>query len=277
MSLIKDSLQKQIDNNNRLQFNDTTGTILEYDRTTQICKIKYLNPNGDGYIYRGNVPIINSSGGLFHGGIHAGQKCSISFINGNIYNPIIVGLHENFYNNRSCTDQGAYIADDDIWKVSTPEHIVAMNLDWINDSNTSLSKYQNSSCKYTDCNVDEQAMELITTLDKYEDDEVGITNLKNNSTVKLRDNGDIDIFCGGNVGLRICKNTGNIKLYANDVEFTKTDGESEKTDKSISTQLKIAQIMKICLAYDIIKEVDTYVDAINEAVENSTDVNGDFS
>jgi hypothetical protein len=276
MSLIKDSLQNQINNNNRVQFSDTTGTILEYDRTTETCKIKYLNPNGSGFLYRGNVTIANHAGGLASGSIFAGQKCSISFINSNIYNPVITGIPESYYTARSCSDQGAYLADDTVWKTGTPEHIIAMNLDWINDTGE-LSKYENSSARYTDIDVNQTSMDLITTLDKYEDDEVGLTNLKNKSTIKLRDNGDIDIFTSANTGIRICKDTGNIKFYGNDVEFTKATGESEKTDHSISTQLKVAQIMKICLAYDIIKEVDGYVSTIEEDMQGSTELNGDES
>lgn len=276
MSLIKNSLQEQINNNNRIQFSDTTGTILEYDRTTETCKIKYLNPKGSGWLYRGNVTIANHAGGLASGSIFAGQKCSISFINSNIYNPVITGIPESYYTARSCSDQGAYLADDTVWKTGTPEHIIAMNLDWINDTGE-LSKYENSSARYTDIDVNQTSMDLITTLDKYEDDEVGLTNLKNKSTIKLRDNGDIDIFTSANTGIRICKDTGNIKFYGNDVEFTKATSESEKTDHSISTQLKVAQIMKICLAYDIIKEVDGYVSTIEEDMQGSTELNGDES
>lgn len=277
MSLIKNSLQEQINNNNRVQFSDTTGTILSYDRTTETCKVKYLNPNGSGFIYRGNVTIANHTGGLASGSIFAGQKCSISFINSNIYNPVITGIPESYYSARSCSDQGAFIADDTIFKVGTETHTVAMNLDWINDSNNDLGLYENSSARYTDVDVNQVSMSLITTLDKYEDNEVGLTNLKNKSTIKLRDNGDIDIFTSANTGIRICKDTGNIKFYGNDIEFTKATSESEKTDQSISTQLKVAQVMKIALAYDIIKEVDAYVSTIQENMQNATELNGDQS
>lgn len=274
MSLIKDGIQKQIENNERLNFSDTTGTILSYDKTTETCSIKYLNPNGDGYMYKNGVAISNISGGISPSGIFPGQKCSISFINDNIYCPVIRGIINNYYSERSSKDQGAYIADDDVWKVETPEHIVAMNLDWIDD-NPNLSKYENDGARYNDVNINEMSMDLVTSLDKLNADEVGMVNLKNKASVRLKDNGDVDIFTENNIGIRICKSTGNIKLYGNDIEFTKIDNET--TDKSISTQLKVAQIMKICLAYDIIKEVDEYVDAILEALSDSTNVNGDFT
>ena len=272
MSLIKNSLKDQIDDYNRLQFTSTTGTIIEYDRTSELCKIKYLNPNGEGYIYKGNVHINHSAGGLSSGSFHVGQTCSISFINNNVYNPVVDGVVDNYYPERKCTDQGAYLADDEVFKVGTPEHIIAMNLDWIDNANKNLSKYENSSARYTNVDINQIALDLITTLDKYDDDEVGLTNLKNKSTIKLRDNGDIDIFTTNNTGIRICEN-GNIKIYGNDIEFTNL--QTETTDKSLSTQLKVSQIMKICVAYDIIKETDEYVKVIEESIGDDTELNGD--
>lgn len=277
MGAINKSLQNKINSNNLTRFSETTGTILAYDRTTETCKVKYPNPHGEGFIYRGNVDIVNTNGGMSTDGIFPGQKCSISFINDNLYTPVIVGIQNCYYAERNCTDQGAYLADDDIWKVGTPENIIAMNLDWINSDNADLSKYENNSARYTNVDVNERSLELMTTLDKYSDSEIGMTNLITKSTIKLRENGDIDIFTSANTGMRICDNTGNIKFYGNDIEFTKSTGESDKTDHSIATQLKVAQIMKICLAYDIIKEVDEYVSMINESLEGSTDLNGDLS
>lgn len=274
MGAIKNSIQNQIQDQNRTQFSDTTAVILDYDRTTETCQIKYSNPNGEGYLYRGNVPVANVAGGVSFGGIFPGLKCSISFINNNIYCPVIRGIQQSNYNSRNCTDQGAYIADDEVWKTGTPEHIVAMSLDWIDKDNSDLTKYENGGARYMDTDVNTVSMDMITTLDKFDNTEVGLTNLANQSTIKLRDNGDIDLFTSSNTGIRICKD-GNIKLYGNDIEFT--NSKTETTDKSISTQLKVAQIMKICLAYDIIKEVDEYVSAINESVESSIDLNGDLT
>lgn len=268
MGSIKNSLQQQINNNNRGQFFGSSATILSYDKTTETCKIKYPNPNGEGYIYRGNVSVAGNLGGVSSGGIFGGQECIVSFINGNVYSPIIVSITNSYYAERSNADQGAYIADDEVYKVGTPEHIIAMDTDWLNMD----AKYNDLGFRYSDIDIDNTSMDLITTLDKVDDNEVGLVNLSNKSTIKLRDNGDIDLFTSNNTGIRICK-SGNIKLYGTDIEFT--DSKSETTDKSISTQLKVAQIMKICLAYDIIKEVDGYVSTINESVDNSTKLNGD--
>ena len=275
MGIIRNTLQKQIQDYDRITFNGTTATILEYDKTTETCKIKFPNPNGDGYIYRGNVPIAGSTGGVATNGYSAGQQCSITFVNGNVFSPVITGVDNSRYIDRTNTDQGAYIASDEVYKVGTQEHLIATSTNWIDDSNTDLTKYQNELGMYQDTEADQQAMELVATLDKYQDNEVGMTNLKNKSSVRLRDNGDIDVFTENNTGIRICK-SGNIKLYGKDIEFTnsKTD---DKTDKSLTKQITVGQIMKICLAYDIIKETDNYVSNIESGISDSTKLNGDQS
>lgn len=259
MGIIRQELQKQIQQNDKMTVSEATGTILSYDKTNERCTIKYNNPVGEGVLYKENVPIANQNGGISSGSYHNGQSCIISFTNGNVYNPTIIGFEQSYYSQRTNTDQGAYIATDDVWNVGTPEHIVPMNSDWIDDSNTDSAKYHNELGMYMNTDVDNEAMELITTLDKYSDYEVGMTNLNNKSSVRLRDNGDIDIFTENNTGIRICKD-GVIKLYGTDIKFT--DSETTTTDKSMTKQTKVAQIMKICLAYDIIKETDEYVDYI---------------
>lgn len=274
MGAIKDSINKQIDKYNKTQFGNTTGTILKYDKTTNVCIVKYPNPNGQGDITRKNVPITDNTGGIVTGADHTGKKCSISFIANNAYAPVIGGIYDNNYQNRLCSDQGSFIAGDEVYKVGTPEHIIAMNTDWIDDKNKNIDKYQNDITNYSDIDADQEAIELVSSINRYNENDVGINNIYNKSTIKLKDNGDIDIFTENNTGIRICK-SGNIKLYGLDIEFTKSDGDSDKTDKSISTQLKVAQMMKICLAYDIIKETDTYVETINESTSDITALNSD--
>ena len=50
-------------------------------------------------------------------------------------------------------------------------------------------------------------------MDKYTAEESGMTNLDTKSTVKLRENGDIDIFVSHNVGIRISNTDHKIYMY----------------------------------------------------------------
>lgn len=213
MSIIKNALKKQICDSNRQQYNDTTATIIEYDITMNTAKIKYANPNGDGYLYRDNVRLSNTLGGVTGAGIYPGQSCTISFINNNIYSPIITGIISNNYSNKTCSDQGAYLVDNEILSYNKPEEITPMINNWIEEDNTDSSKYNNDLGDYTETDVSELIHETLNTLDKYKSTEQGITNLSTKSTIKLKENGDIDIFIANNIGIRISLIDKSINLY----------------------------------------------------------------
>ena len=213
MGIIKDKLNQQICENNRQQFNDTTATIIEYDIVNNTAKIRYLNPNGEGFLYRDNVSIANTLGGVTGSGIYPGQTCAITFIKNNIYNPIITGLTSSNYALKTCTDQGAYIVDSSVLSVTKPEQITPMVNNWIEETNTDSAKYNNDLGDYTQRDSSELIHEILNTLDKYKNTEQGITNLSTKSTVKLKENGDIDIFVANNVGIRISPENKTINLY----------------------------------------------------------------
>lgn len=213
MGIIKDRLNQQINENNRQQFNDTTATIIEYNIVNNTAKIRYLNPNGEGFLYRDNVSIANTLGGVTGAGIYPGQTCAITFVKNNIYNPIITGLTSSNYALKTCTDQGAYIVDSSILSTEKPTSIIALTSTWTEETNTNIAKYNNDLGNYTQIDVSEIIHEILNTLDKYKETEQGITNLSTKSTIKLKENGDIDIFVSNNVGIRISPQAKMISLF----------------------------------------------------------------
>lgn len=226
MGIIKDTLNKQIQNNNLLQFNDTTATIIEYNMIFNTAKIRYNNPNGEGVLYRDNVRIANALGGVTGAGIYAGQTCTITFIKNNIYNPVITGLNTNNYSSKTCSDQGAYIVDSNILSYTKP-NITPMIESWIEEDNTNANKYNNDLGNYKDINSSKNIHKILNTLDKYTETEQGITSLKTKSTIKFKDNGDIDIFVANNIGIRISPSDksinicGTIKVNGQNIDLSK--------------------------------------------------------
>lgn len=212
MSIIKDALKKQIDNNKLQQCDDTTATVLEYNAVLNTAKIRFANPNGEGYLYRDNVRISNTLGGLTGAGIYPGQLCNITFLRNNIHAPVITGFVGSNYANKTNSDQGAYIVDSDILACVKPE-ITPLVESWIEPDNTYANKYNNDLEDYTSIDVTVFIHELLNTLDKYKDTEQGITSLETKSTVKLKENGDIDIFVANNLGIRISVTDKSISLY----------------------------------------------------------------
>ena len=213
MGIIKNKLNEQIQANNLRTYSDTTGIILDYDTITNRAKIKFYSPIGEGVMVRENVPISSQSGGFTQCGIHIGMQCNISFYNNNIYSPVITGINNSFYNDKTCSDQGACLVNENIKSIQKPKEIIPMSSQWLDENNQNESKYNNDLGMYQNIDVTTETMDMLIKLDKYTDTEQGITNLETKSTVKLRENGDIDIFVSNNIGIRISESNKKIYIY----------------------------------------------------------------
>lgn len=212
MGIIKDKLNEQIDQSNKTYAKETTGIILQYNEITNTAMVKFNNPNGEGTFRRENVPIANSLGGLCGSGIRKGQRCSIAFRNGNVHAPVVTGILEGYYHQKCNTDQGACLVDLEIIPVKKPD-IQPMTQQWLEEDNEYLWKYINHFSEYTELDINNKVYDIIRGIDKYTQKEQGITNLDTKSTIRLKENGDIDIFVSNNVGLRISPRNQTIGIY----------------------------------------------------------------
>lgn len=219
MGQIKNTIQKQIASNAQQKYFSTSGTILEYDRVYNTATVRFLNPNGEGYMLRRNVPVSSGLGGLSNNGVFASQQCTLSFVNGNLFAPIIIGITSSTYTSKDTSDQGAFLIDESVRQAQKPDNITPMVDDWLDEDNLSSSKYDNDLCSYANKNINNDSYETLMNLSHYSDTETGITHLTTHSSVKMRDNGDIDLFVADNVGIRISQSTHKIYLYGFDVSL----------------------------------------------------------
>lgn len=263
MGLLKDSIKGQINTAQSQDFEQAEATIVEWDDITEVAKIKFWNPQTGGFEYRNNVRVSNSNGGVSSSAFKIGQLVNIQFASKNMHCPIITGTKENYYSNRSNSDQGAYLPNDEVYKVGTTEHLIAMNLDWINEDNMQEDKYNNEVTDFKDQDVDFETTDMLTRLNRFDKDEVGITNMQTHSTVRLKDNGDIDIFSAYNTGMRITAG-GIIKMYCQDIEYSNMSGELDDTDRSIVTRIRAYQNDTIIEAARDIKTIEDTLDTIEK-------------
>lgn len=218
MGQIKNIIQKQIATTDKQKFFPTSATILDYDRLYNTATIRFLNPNGDGYMVRRNVPVSSNLGTLSNNSIITSHECIISFINGNIFSPIIIGPTTSTYPFKEMSDQGSYLVDESIRQTDVPTTITPMYKDWIDDD-VPYGTYDNDLCPYKDLDIKNELYDALTNLNHYSDTETGLTHLATHSGIKLKDNGDIDVFVSDNVGIRISKETHKIYLYGFDVNI----------------------------------------------------------
>lgn len=217
MGIIGDKLQQKIENNNNIRYSDTVAEITEYDNIKNTASVKFANPNNGSIMTADNIAVKINMGGLSQAALKIGQKCWISFIGNNLLCPVITNLcddqyYDNIYSKKTNSDQGAYIVDSNINNIDINSiKITPMTDDYFNDS--VASKYSLITKDYTDTEAIQEVRKIIMEIDKYKTSEDGITNIKNNSTVKFKDNGDIDIFVNNNTGIRISPNSKSIEVY----------------------------------------------------------------
>lgn len=217
MGIIGDKLQQKIENNNNIRYSDTVAEITEYDNIKNTASVKFVNPNNGSIMTADNIAVKINMGGLSQAALKIGQKCWISFIGNNLLCPVITNLcddqyYDNIYSKKTNSDQGAYIVDSNINNIDINSiKITPMTDDYFNDS--VASKYSLITKDYTDTEAIQEVRKIIMEIDKYKTSEDGITNIKNNSTIKFKDNGDIDIFVNNNTGIRISPNSKSIEVY----------------------------------------------------------------
>lgn len=217
MGIIGDKLQQKIENNNNIRYSDTVAEITDYDNIKNTASVKFANPNNGSIMTADNIAVKINMGGLSQAALKIGQKCWISFIGNNLLCPVITNLcddqyYDNIYSKKTNSDQGAYIIDSNINNIDINSiKITPMTDDYFNDSVS--SRYSLITKDYTDTEAIQEVRKIIMEIDKYKTSEDGITNIKNNSTIKFKDNGDIDIFVNNNTGIRISPNSKSIEVY----------------------------------------------------------------
>ena len=217
MGIIGDKLQQKIENNNNIRYSDTVAEITEYDNIKNTASVKFVNPNNGSIMTADNIAVKINMGGLSQAALKIGQKCWISFIGNNLLCPVITNLcddqyYDNIYSKKTNSDQGAYIVDSNINNIDINSiKITPMIDDYFNDSVS--SRYSLITKDYTDTEAIQEVRKIIMEIDKYKTSEDGITNIKNNYTIKFKDNGDIDIFVNNNTGIRISPNSKSIEVY----------------------------------------------------------------
>lgn len=287
MGLIRETLKKEIDVQGTQNYKGTTATIIQYYNTTNTCDIEFPNPKGEGIFRRDQVPISNTLGGLNGSGIFPGMQCSIEFRNGNVMSPLITGLLTNFYQQKTNTNQGACIVDDAVLAVEVPEEIEPMVDDWTDDTNENIYKYANDySLHLVGMDCDAHTYDMIRNIDHYTDNEQGMTNLDNNSTVKIKENGDIDLFVDNNVGIRISKANQKVSLFGMSIE---TNGQQLGVGSGISISDTVNNIVENMAIEDnplsdkmmatlklstLISETNGKVEAFNTILEIMAQISG---
>lgn len=288
MGAIKEELKRQVNSHDMQKFYGTSATILSYDKVNNVARIKFFDPNSGTEMLRENVPLCITMGGVTGGSILPGQRCLITFTNNNIFAPVITGISESLYNQKTFDDQGAYLVSSDILQCEKPKEIIPMSDSWIDYGNQDKTKYENDLGIFSQQDATAEAYEIINTLNKYKDNEQGITNLDNHSTFNVKENGDIDIFVANNLGIRISPSSRNISVYGtlmvNGKEMSldsftnqihNNEDEHSQPENVHGNELSIADVIKVNRIENIISSTQNDVDDIEDIINMIYEISGD--
>ena len=282
MGIIGDKLQQKINDNNNTRYSDTIAEITYYDNIRNTASIRFANPNNGSVMTANNIAVRINTGGLSQAALEIGQKCWISFIGNNLLCPVVTNLcddryYDNIYSKKTNADQGAYLVNNGINNIDIDSiRISPMTNDYFNDAVS--TKYSLITKDYTDTEAIQVVRKSLMEIDKYKSSEDGITNIKSNSTVKFKDNGDIDIFVSNNVGIRISNEQHKVFVYGVSLEINGIEiNEDLLTQVKNSNNLAVNDIMTINKLANNINFIDDLVKEIQEILDLLVDITGDLA
>lgn len=212
MGIIKDKLQEQIQNYNNIKYGDTIAVIDKFNHVTNTANIHFHDPNSGVVHYAKNVAYKVQQGGIATAVPPAGTKCWISFLSNNLLTPVITSLcddyyHKNSYSKKTNANSGAYINSYDVLQTDITIETTPM----IKDYYINIEKQEFE--EYSDIDITKRTQRQIMESDKYKPTENGVTDVITKSTIKIDEDGNINIFVNNNTGLKVCPETGSIEIY----------------------------------------------------------------
>lgn len=211
-SFRKNIVDKVIEPNSRAKLSNAKGQIARYDSVNNLADVclEMISLGGKQILY--NVPIQIAANGIHQSSLQEGDFVYVQFNNGSIFQPKIIGKADELYathtrKNERHLRQGYLKVDQEM----DEGEITPSSDDWIQQNNTNKTKF----LKYKDYNPLNDMAQKINSQGYFDGQDVGLCNPVSSSIMKVRDNGNIDIFIDSNVGIRINAQNKTIEFLGN--------------------------------------------------------------
>jgi hypothetical protein len=275
MSDLKKTIQKKIlePYNNNI-FDTILAKVTAYDNLKNRATITFNDPKNTGAITLENVPVQLGSGGFHSAGPFPGDQVWVTFANKSLLQPKIVSLADERYqintrNKLQHKKQGSYLTDrisniNDYNNNNDFSDINPMYKKWLDIGNTDTGKYMDYNS--------EPIAELINSMmnvSYYDTAEPGITHPNNSSTIKIRNNGVIDIFVATNQGIRIDPSNSTINIYG-----LKENHNVNELDITADEKIKVETKGSMCVNSDtsLLKTKESKVETSLWKVNSTGDI-----
>lgn len=205
----KDTLIKNVINPHTSQmFSNSVGKVIKYYEEDN--KVDLIVSSSGNFTTLESVPIQISGKGIIGSSLKEDDLVYIQYNNGSIFQPKVVGLADEDYSNNTRESskherKGTFL--------SSPKNINGEIVPRIKKRLQNSDGFKHEEYKYSSC-LDTLSNKF-NTLGYFNNNEVGLYHPILSSLVKLKDNGDIDIFIGTNIGIRINKENKTIQTFGN--------------------------------------------------------------
>lgn len=219
---------------NSSSFGTVKAKVVNFDNIRNRVDVEFQQPNSVGTMFLEKVPVAIGSTGVKSAGIVEGEYVWLTFINNSPLLPKVVGIADERYevNTREKLRhirQGVLMPN--VGEVEEVE-IEPLSSTLIDNGNEKYSKHS----QYFTHRVEDRVTEFRKHVGYYGSNEVGITHHLNNSTIKVNDDGTIDVFTETNHGIKINPATNEISINSNkDLKIKSTNIVIESNNISIES------------------------------------------
>lgn len=188
------------------------ATVVNYDNVRNRVDVRFQEPRGVGEMLLEKVPIQIGSNGVHSSGLKKGDQVWISFINNSPLLPKVVGIADEMYEINT-REQLRHVRKGSLLSTVTGncEKPKAKLTSVIDKSNDNIQKHYG----FMSFDLRDKISDFRQNIGYYSNDEVGMSHPTNSSTVKIRDNGAVDIFTSTNHGVRVDPSTSTITINSN--------------------------------------------------------------
>lgn len=204
----KDNLIKNVINPATSQiFTNSIGKIISYDEI--LNKATVLVSSSGSYTTLEDVPVQLSGKGVFSSKLKQDDLVYIQYNNGSVFQPKVIGFADEDYSNNTRESSKHLRKGTLVDTVEEKDGEVISRASRRIDKDTVPYKHQ----EYKDTSALDAICQKTESLGYFNDGEIGLFHPDVSSLVKLKDNGDIDIFTGTNVGIRINREKRTVEIF----------------------------------------------------------------
>lgn len=193
----------------KTKLTNATGQVVSYNETHNLADI-YIPSiiDGNGLSLK-EVPVQIAGIGLHQSSLKRGDSVYVQFNNGSVFQPKILGKADELYATHTKTAETHLRKGElQVSQILEEGEITSSSSTWIDSENSSVFKYESYRNTSAIANVSFKMIDK----GQFNNQDVGLYNPVSSSIMKVKDDGEIDIFVATNIGIRINPTTKVIEI-----------------------------------------------------------------